>query len=158
MLFRSVAIPLAAAAFLAIRTPTPSTPAEDTHLKGAPRVRVPQLEAWVLTGNAARPLYTGERLPRGAKVQLKVDAAGRRFVTLAGRDDAGTVEVYGTVPAGEGLAPAPFALTLDDSKGEQRFFAILTDAKPTPDRVVQALAADTFDLEGEVASVTVAKE
>lgn len=152
------AVPVAAAAFLAVRTPTPEP---DTRLKGPgthQKVRVPILEAWVLTGQSARPLYTGERLGGGARVQLKVDAAGHRFVTLAGRDAEGTVEVYGTVPASDGLAPAPFALTLDDSKGEQRFFAILTDAKPAPDEVVQALVADTFDLDGEVASVTVAKE
>ena len=129
---------------------------EETRTKGA----TPILEAWVQAGDSARPVYVGERVHAGTRVQLKYNAGHHRFVTLAGRDGTGTVEVYGTVPAsGPGLAPAPFALTLDDSAGEQAFFAILTDTKPAPDDVVHALASEPVRMErGEIASVVLAKE
>lgn len=118
------------------------------------------LQAWVLTGSSARPLYQGEALAAGARVQLKVDAGRRRFVTFAGRDGTGSVEVYGTVPAaGPGLRPAPFALTLDDSAGEQQFFAILTDERPQADALVRSLGNDPVRVNNaEVATVVVAKE
>lgn len=118
------------------------------------------LQAWVLTGNTARPLYTGEALSAGARVQLKVDAGKRRFVTYAGRDGSGSVEVYATVPAtGPGLKPAPFALTLDDAEGEQQFFAILSDERPQADALVRSLGVDPVRItNADVATVVVAKE
>ncbi|MDP2307082.1 MAG: hypothetical protein Q8P18_13745 [Pseudomonadota bacterium] len=121
---------------------------------------VPLLEAWVKTGDSARPLYTGERVRGGTRVQLKYDAGKHRFVTIAGRDGHGTVEVYGTLAAnGPGLATAPFALTLDDTKGEQAFFAILTDTRPAPDSVLKALAVEPIRMDSsEIASVVLRKE
>jgi len=134
--------------------PAEAPPAE--RLKGGR----PLLEAWVKTADSARPLYTGERLRGGTRVQLKYDAGRHRFVTLAGRDARGTVEVYGTLPSiGPGLATAPFALTLDDTKGEQAFFAILTDTRPAPDAVLRALKESPIRMEdSEIASVVLPKE
>lgn len=157
-----VLVPLLAAAFLVVSgapsTSAPlTTPTEDVvRTKGG----VPLLEAWVKTGNSARPLYTGERLGAGTRVQLKYDAGKHRFVTLAGRDGKGIVEVYGTLhAAGPGLATAPFALTLDDTKGEQTFFAVLTDTRPTPDSVLKALAVEPIRMDSsEIASVVLNKE
>lgn len=128
----------------------------DTRVKGG----LPLLEAWVQTGSTARPLYTGERVRAGTRIQLKFDPGKHRFVTLAGRDSSGAVEVYGTVPArGPGLATAPFALTLDSARGEQAFFAVLSDTRPDSATVATALEQDpvTFD-HAEVASLVVQKE
>ncbi|MDP2312249.1 MAG: hypothetical protein Q8P41_05035 [Pseudomonadota bacterium] len=154
-------LPVLAAGLVAVRiAPSDVTQAPPE----APTERIkggaPVLEAWVKTGDSARPLYTGERVRGGSRVQLKYDAGKHRFVTLAGRDGQGTVEVYGTLPVtGTGLASAPFALTLDDSEGEQSFFAILTDTRPAPDAVLQALAVEPIRMhEGEIASVVLRKE
>ncbi len=132
------------------------SPDDDARAKGG----TPVLEAWIQTGDSARPVYTDERVRPGTRVQLKYDPGHHRFVTLAGRDARGTVEVYGTLAAqGPGVAPAPFALTLDDAKGEQEFFAILTNTRPAPDTVLQALAAEPVRMErGEIASVVLRKE
>lgn len=118
-----------------------------------------RLEAWVQSGASARPLYTGESLAAGERVQLRFDARGRGFVTLAGRDNNGLVEVYGTVAAGEmGLRAAPFSLTLDGSPGEQTFFALTTDERPDPEAVLAALRRNPVRMEGaHVASVVVRK-
>ena len=112
------------------------------------------------TGASARPLYEGERLSEGAKVQLKFNPGSHRFVTLAGKDGGGTVEVYGTLPAkGPGIQAAPFALTLDDSKGEQVFYAILTDIRPDTHVVQQALTQEPITLDrAELRSVAIRKE
>jgi Putative zinc-finger len=154
-------VPVAAAAVFAVRlspaeAPARVEPAEEVRLKGAR----PTLEAWIQTGESARPVYAGERVAAGSKVQLKVDAGGRRFVTLAGKDTRGTVEVYGTFPsAGPGVSLAPFALTLDDVHGEQAFFAILTDTRPAPDAVLRAVGAERVALDqAQVATLVIQKE
>jgi len=162
-------VPVAFAATLALRAPEVATPdpvvsTERTKGDAAPGARArgatAPLEAWIQTGQSARPLYTGERVRAGARIQLRYDPGNRRFVTLAGRDARGTVEVYGThAAAGPGVAPAPFALTLDDAKGEQAFYAILTDTRPAPDAVLRALEVVPVRMErGEITSVVLRKE
>lgn len=149
-----VALPALAAIVLTVRM-APS-PAPETQMKGLST----SLEAWVQTGQTARPLYNGEKVHAGTRVQLKYDARGHRFVTLAGRDSGGNVDVYGTLDgAGSGLHTAPFALTLDDSKGEQAFYAILSDTRPSSNEVVDILHRDPVRMEhAEVASLVLKKE
>ncbi|GDX82266.1 hypothetical protein LBMAG42_40770 [Deltaproteobacteria bacterium] len=142
-----------------VRPPEVSAPAPDadiTHTKGL----TPRLEAWVQAGTSSRPLYLGETVGAGTKLQLRYDPQGRRFVTLAGRDSNGIVEVYGTVAGGEpGLTSAPFALTLDDSKGEQAFFAICTDDRPSSEAVMSAVKHNPVRMNGAaVSSVVVRKD
>jgi hypothetical protein len=152
----AAAVALAVLPTSAPDAPPAEVPLDTVRTKGF----VPTLEAWVQAGDAPRPVYTGERLRAGTRVQLKVDAGHRRFVTLAGRDGTGAVEVYGTVAAeGPGPKPAPFALTLDDSDGVQTFYAVLTDGRPSPDALRDALAREPVRIErAEVASVAVLKE
>lgn len=118
------------------------------------------LEAWIETGDAVRPVYTNETLGAGTRLQLKFNPGNHRFVTLAGRDAAGVVEIYGTIPAsGPTLQSAPFALTLDDSKGHQVFYAVLTDIRPDPSQLQGALTREPVKLErAEVTSLTIRKE
>jgi hypothetical protein len=151
-------VPLAAAALV-----TFSLPEDGIRTKGEPAERakgvVPVLEAWVRSGGSARPVYRGESMRAGTQIQLKYDAGAHRFVTIAGRDAKGTVEIYQTVPASAGLTAAPFALTLDDAPGDQAFFAVLTDTRPDPDAVVEALSSDPVRMDaGEIASLVLRKE
>ena len=80
--------------------------------------------------------------------------------TLAGRDGAGRVEIYGTVAAlGAGLQSAPFALTLDDTQGAQSFYAILSDERPASDALIDLLAVDPVAVDGaDIEVVVVPKE
>jgi hypothetical protein len=146
------AIPVLAALFLVLRV---HPPRDGLREKGS----VPALEAWVLTNGSARPAYTDEAFRAGTRVQLKYDARGRRYVTFAGRDGLGVVEVYGTVLGDDdGLQDAPFALTLDDSPGDQQFFAVLSDMRPAAGEV-EAFLAGTRRMPGAVvASIVLRKE
>jgi hypothetical protein len=132
------------------------TPAPDTRTKGD----APGLEAWIELGGSARPVYTNEALGAGTRLQLKFNAGQHRFVTLAGRDAAGVVEIYGTIPvSGSGLQTAPFALTLDNSKGSQIFFAVMSDFRLDPSQLQGALSKDPIRLDrAEVTSLTIQKE
>ena len=134
----------------------PQPPATSTRIKG---VTLPKLEAWVQTGDSARPLYTGETLGQGSRVQLRYDAMGKRFVTLAGRDSNGVVEIYATLPtSAAGLTSAPFSLTLDDSKGEQVFFAIATDLRPDAAALQAALSVNPVRMDGAVVASLVLRK
>lgn len=172
---RPSSLPAEPAAPAAPPSPAPAPVAEVAPVRSEPAAEPPaaadgdvirkkghasRLEAWVQSGGSARPLYTGETLAAGERVQLRFDARGRGFVTLGGRDSNGLVEVYGTVPAGEsGLRAAPFSLTLDGSHGEQTFFAISTDERPDPEAILAALRRNPVRMEGaHVASVVVRKD
>lgn len=154
------AVPDGAAAASPGTTPAPEgsgDPGGDvTHSKGLQT----RLEAWVQSGQSARPLYLGETVSAGTKVQLRYDPQGRRYVTLAGRDSDGVVEVYGTVPAGSGLGmvSAPFALTLDASRGEQTFFALCTDTRPTSGDVVAAVKHNPVRMDGAIVATVVVRK
>lgn len=92
---------------------------------------LPDIEVWVDGEAGPRPLRvfddgTVESLGEGAHVQLVFQAQGRRFVTLAGQDGTGEVEVYDTIEVNgrQGLIQAPFGLVLDDAPGPQVFYAL----------------------------------
>ncbi len=147
-----------------VTTPEPAVPPEPvatpkkstTRTKGA---SMPRLEAWVEAGQSERPVYPGESLGAGARVQLRYDALGKNFVTLAGRDSNGVVEVYATIAAGaRGLQSAPFALTLDDSKGEQAFFALLSDTRLDPEAVKKALSKNPVRMDGAIVTSLVLRK
>lgn len=141
----------AAAALVLLREPD-----DGVRTKGTPS----RIEAWVEVGQSARPVYSGEALGEGARVQLRYDPGDHRFVTLAGRDGNGMAEVYGTVSArGPGLVAAPFALVLDRSPGPQRFYAVMSETRPDPDAVMAALERDPVVVPGaEVLEVALPKE
>ncbi len=151
-------VPVLAATVLAVNVAPADagSTAETTRPKGP----TAGLEAWVQTGSTARPVYTGEHVRAGTRIQLKFNPGSHRFVTLAGRDATGSVEVYGTLAAdGPGLATAPFALTLDDTVGEQAFFAVLTDSRPDPGWITSLVRKGPVSTrDAEVASVILQRE
>jgi hypothetical protein len=91
---------------------------------------LPDLEVWIATDRGPRLLRVDEAVGPGDTVQLAVHPRGAAFVSLAGRDGTGKVEIYGTVRASDpsALVVAPFALTLDEAPGPQDFFALAHDA------------------------------
>jgi hypothetical protein len=127
------------------------------HDRGATAERV---EAWLATDGRPRRLSPSESLDAGAQVQLRYRASGKRWVTFAGVDGAGLVEVYGTTPTAADTSswqPAPFSLILDDAPGFQRLLVLFTDAPPPPDEVVEAIGAGRTPQGAEVSSMVIPK-
>lgn len=118
------------------------------------------IEAWVMSGASPRPIYAGEKVRPGSRVQLRFRPRGHRWVTLAGKDGLGQVEIYGTVPGEDvAIATAPFSLTLDDTPGPQRFYAIVADRKHEASEVLRSLGVEPVAVAGaEVSMVEIAKE
>jgi hypothetical protein len=131
-------------------------PVETTQTKGAKDV----LEAWLETDRGPRPLANGAEVGPGSRIQLRYRQTTSKWVTFAGADGSGEVEVYGTFPAevGEqGWQAAPFALTLDDAAGIQKFYAVFTSTPPTPESVEMSLAAEGSVPGGETESIQLHK-
>ena len=117
------------------------------------------LEAWLETTDGPRFLDEGALLAAGDRVQLKYASQGRPFASFGGVDEAGNTEVYGTFSTdGEGLQNAPFALTLDETPGRQRFFALFTWERPTEDTVRQSIRSGEAPEGGILRSISFRKD
>ncbi len=117
------------------------------------------LEAWVETPDGPTVLDEGAELSAGDRVQLKFNSEGRRFVHFGGVDGSGRLEVYGRATAeGEGLENAPFALTLDDTPGDQRFVAVFSDEELDPEQLEQAILHERAPKEGILRALTFRKK
>ena len=137
--FAWVPLMATAAMFLMVQLPqTLDSPlTEDVRTKGADV----GLEAWLDTEPAARALSDGDEVEPGDTIQLRYRDREGGWVSFAGMDGDGDVEVYGSLPAEASpeWRNAPFALTLDDSPGPQRFYAVFTFERPSDRAVERAL-------------------
>ncbi|MCB9758940.1 MAG: zf-HC2 domain-containing protein [Alphaproteobacteria bacterium] len=127
-----------------------------TRIKGA---RV-ELEAWLNTPRGERALNKGDAVATGDVIQFRFDAGDHRYVTFAGVDGTGQVEVYGTFTANgpqAGVSAAPFALTLDDTPGDQTFFAYFTESAPQPGEVKASALQRTSLSNGTFRTITLSK-
>jgi len=114
---------LAAAAMLLVALSSMQRPIEDDGLRT--RGDLPDLEVWLQSSDGHRPLQVGEALGDGDQVVLFFHPHDAERVAIAGRDHSGDIEVYRLLnPVKDGLQPAPFGLTLDDSPGVQEFFVV----------------------------------
>ncbi len=151
---------VAAAALLVVQMPgTSETDPSQAPLDESVRTKgaAVGLEAWLDTEPAARALGQGDEVVPGDTIQLRYRDKEGGFVSFAGMDGDGAVEVYGVVPAEPSPEwhNAPFALTLDDSPGPQRFYAVFTYDRPSDEQVVDALLG--HDDQAIVASVRLEK-
>lgn len=120
----------------AVRTAT-EAPLEITRLKGGAE----PLEVWKATEAGSRPVRDDERLRAGDRIQVVFHPEGAPWITLAGRNPSGQIEVWRTLqPDGDVAQPAPFALTLDETPGFQEVFVIGTPWPPTRGEVAGAIA------------------
>ena len=133
------ALLVAAAALFVVQVPTTTEGelTEEIRTKGAGV----GLEAWLDTEPAARALSDGDEVEPGDTIQLRFRDREGGWVSFAGMDGRGDVEVYGSLPAEASpeWRNAPFALTLDDSPGPQRFYAVFTFDRPSDHAVERAL-------------------
>lgn len=138
---------LAAALLLAVLAP------HDTGIRT--KGTLPDVELWVGSGDGPRAVRPDETLGEGAVVQVLYDTNGASHAVLVGLDARGLYEVYGELPVHDALAPAPFAITLDDSHGTQRFFVVTSDSPIDARAAVEAASTGTSPL--KVRSVSVKK-
>lgn len=146
----------AALVLFSLRAPPTLTEIEDTRPKGA----AVELEAWLDTPQGPKLLEEGDFVSPGDVVQLRFDAGPMPWVTFAGEDSTGAVEIYATLPSrGEssGIRRAPFGLTLDETPGAQRFYALFTQTRPTPEGVKRVIERQTPPPDGTLRMLTLQK-
>ncbi|MBW1880296.1 MAG: zf-HC2 domain-containing protein [Deltaproteobacteria bacterium] len=98
-------------------------------------------EAWLDTPAGPRPMSEDEILHAGDRIQVRFRRPTQPWVSLAGIDASGNIEVYGTWIADMDTPDwqlAPFALELDNSPGDQDLVLLMTPKRP-PDAVVRAV-------------------
>jgi len=148
---------LAAAIVLLVATPMLQQPTAPEGDGIRTRGDLAGLEVWIDTDAGVRALRVGEALAPGDRVQLLYHPRGAERVGLAGRDQSGTVEVYGVLtPTRDGLQPAPFGLSLDDTPGNQEFFVVSGGRLLDEAQVKAAIAGDVPGV--EITRVVVPKE
>lgn len=135
---RWIAVGLAAAAavlLVLLVAPGPDAGIRDvTRTKGGGA----DVEAWVDTPSGPRALRPSEEVEAGDRIQVRFRRPSHPWVTLAGIDGRGDVEVYGTWTAAMDTADwqmAPFSLRLDETPGDHALVLLFTDDKPTPGAV-----------------------
>lgn len=149
-----------AAALLMVFQPSTTVPGADPRAMPGVRAKgeTQPLEVWVEQDDSVVALGEGDSLWAGARIQLRFDPGDARWITLAGRDGSGALEIYGNLEAtgADGLQSAPFSLVLDDTPGAQRFYAVMAD-RPIFDADVEA-ALGGREIEGvEVHELTFPK-
>jgi hypothetical protein len=118
----------------------PVVPQEDQPTERAKGAGI-LLEAWVETTDGPLLLSENAVIAPGDIIQLKYDAQSFEYVSFGGVDGQGTAEVYGSYSTADGIQTAPFALNIDRTPGEQRFYALFTDQQPGDGLVKDAIAA-----------------
>lgn len=151
-------IPAFAAALVlfAVSAPPELAQQDDTRFKGATVV----LEAWLDTPQGPKLLEDGDVVAPGDVLQLRFDAGPMPWVTFAGRDSTGAVEIYASLPSRDesgGIQRAPFGLTLDETPGLQRFYALFTEHRPSPDEVKGVIERQSPPSDGTLRMLTLQK-
>ena len=155
---------LAVAAMLLVGFPillnTPTTGVEE--LVPMERTKGEQilLEAWLDTQDGPILLDADDRISPGDVLQLKFSTLDRPYVSFGGVDGAGIIELYGTVQAGHDMQihRAPFALQMDQTPGEQRFYALFTQTAPEESTVREAIKREVVPEGAVLRSIRFQKE
>ena len=100
------------------------------------------LEAWVETDEGPRLLRDNALIAPGDVIQLKYDAQSFDYVSFGGVDGEGHAETYGSYSTENGIQTAPFALNIDRTPGEQRFYALFTQNQPSDGQVRDSIASE----------------
>ncbi len=134
--------------------PTAPSISDGTQTKGAGD----DLEVWIDTPTGPAQVKDGGRVHPGDRLQLRYRRPPSDWVTLAGTDAQGTIEIYGSWQASRdesGWQKAPFALGLDDTPGVQKFHAVYTDTQPQPQAVKQMLSHGAVPKPNQIDTVMV---
>ena len=150
-----VVMAVAGAMFFALPRPMDVSEHSDTRLKGS----IAGLEVVAERQDHNVILAPGSVVMPGDRIQMRFDPGPYPYASLAGRDGTGLIEVYGIIEvAPDGLQPAPFALELDDTPGDQEFFAIYTHEPPDPVWLMEALEGGSIPDGAVITSIRLRKE
>ncbi len=104
-------------------------------------------------------LAPGARVVPGDRLQIRFDPGPYPWAAFAGQDGSGAIEVFRVLGVEPGpLRPAPFALELDDTPGDEQLFVIFADAPPDPEWLVEVLEAGGSAGNAVVTSIRLRKD
>jgi len=104
-------------------------------------------------------LAPGSVVIPGDRLQMKFDPGDHAYAAFAGRDGTGVVQVYRVIRTEPGgLRPAPFALELDETPGDQELFVVFTDETPDPVWLVDVIENGASAAGAVVTSIHLRKE
>jgi hypothetical protein len=135
---------LVAGVFLVIRGPeffSPQGQGAETRLKGGEAF----LNVYMKTDAGGQLLAEGQRVSEGTTLQVGYVAGSSAYGVILSIDGRGTITqhyplsaVTGTELEREGEVLLPFAYTLDDAPGFERFFLVVSKKSFAVDRVIEA--------------------
>ena len=124
----------------------------DTRLKGG----AAHLNVYMKTDEGARLLEEGDRVTEGTTLQVGYVSGTKDYGAIVSIDGRGAVTLHfplsavtGPALEGEGEVLLPFAYTLDDAPGFERFFFVVSEKPFSVDKVLEA--AQTLSQEPEAA-------
>lgn len=149
-------VAVAAAALVVVWSPeSPETEGTGIRTKGS----LAALEVVAEREGGTVLLAPGSVVVPGDRLQMKFDPGDHAYAAFAGRDGTGVVQVYRVLKVDPGgLRPAPFALELDDTPGDQDLFVVFSDQSPDPVWIVDVLDNGASPEGAVVASIRLRKE
>ena len=103
------------------------------------------LNVYMRTDTGAQALREGDRVLEGTTLQVGYVAGANRYGVIVSIDGSGTLTLHfpasplsGSALEGEGEVLLPFAYTLDDAPGFERFFFVVSEKPFSADEVLEA--------------------
>ena len=104
-------------------------------------------------------LAPGARVVPGDHLQIRFDPGPYPWAAFAGQDGSGAIEVFQVLRVEPGpLRPAPFALELDDTPGDEQIFVVFSETPPDPEWLVDVLDAGGTAGDAVVTSIRLRKD
>lgn len=153
---RWVAWGLALAAAALVTVLVSRAPDDGVRTKGDDAV----FEVWVDTPAGPAAVADHQEFSAGDRIQARFRRPSAPWVTLAGVDARGGVEIYGTWAAdmdSPDWQAAPFALELDDEPGDLSLWLVFTPTRPAEAAVKGIAAGGAVPRGAEVRTLTLEK-
>jgi hypothetical protein len=149
-------VALAAAVLLAVVGVQNLGPDDGVRTKGGSET----FEVWRDTPEGAVAVGENDVVYTGDRIQARLKRPSAPWVTLAGKDARGEVEIYGTWAADMHTVDwqmAPFALELDDTPGDLSLWLMFTEARPADATVSAAIDGGPLPDGAELRTITLEK-
>jgi len=149
-------VALAAAVLLAVIAVPMLNPDDGVRTKGG----VGTFEVWRDTPEGPVAIGESDVVYTGDRIQARLKRPSAPWVTLAGKDAGGAVEIYGTWAAdmhSVDWQTAPFALELDDTPGDLALWLVFTETRPADAAVAAAIDGAPLPGGAEIRTITLEK-
>lgn len=138
----AVGMAMAALLLAVLALPVGTTPDDGIRTKGG----TADFEVWLDTPEGPRSLREIGVAQSGDRIQVRFRRPRAPWVSLAGEDGTGSIEVYHSWRTDMDSAEwqvAPFALELDDAPGDQALYLVYSEDRPAPRAVREAIEHDS---------------